>query len=147
VVVEVRIRGEGTDCLSLTVHRRSHPGATDYWDGNWLDCTAEVTAGGFRGNVTGCVHADELRRFRQELPPLYETLHGQVVFETAMEGWLQVRINGDGRGHFEARCLLRDYHAWDNALQFVLRFDQTYLPGLMGDLDGVLAEYPLLGRP
>lgn len=142
----VRIKGEPADSLSLTVHRRTRSATGEYWDDNWLDCTADVVAGKFHGTVTGRIRADELRRFRDDVARLYDRLQGQVVFET-MEQWIRVEISGDGRGHFAARCMVCDDLAGGNTLDFRLHFDQTYLPGIIRELDAVLAEFPVLGHP
>ena len=39
--------------------RREFPDATDYWDGNWIYCSIDIVAGGFRGHVESLLRADE----------------------------------------------------------------------------------------
>src|SRR5262245_9828947 len=115
----IRIGGQEAEFLCLTFHRRSHPGSAAYWDVNWLDVTAEVAAGVFRGSLDGALRTDEFERFRGQLAQVYETLTGEAVFET-MERWLNVRMVGDGRGHIEAHCRLCDDLAFGNTLDFQL---------------------------
>ena len=55
-------------------------------------------------------------------------------------------IEGDGRGHFVARCEARDQPGTGNTLRFELRFDQTELPPVLASLDAVLAAFPVKGR-
>jgi hypothetical protein len=78
----IRIGSGSDEFLVLTLHGRSHPGSTDFWDGNWIDCTAEAAAGAFRGRLDRSLRADELDRFREQLARLHETLAGEAVFET-----------------------------------------------------------------
>jgi hypothetical protein len=141
----IRIGEEEAEFLRLMMHGRSHPDATDFWDGNWLDCTADVTAGAFRGNLRRGLRADELEAFRQQLAVLYDRLTGEAVLDT-MEEWLRVRVIGDGRGHMEASCRLCDDPAFGNTLDCRLRFDQTFLPAVLRQLDRALQTYPVVGR-
>jgi hypothetical protein len=129
----------------LTVHGRSHPDATDFWDGNWLDCTAEVTAGAFHGRLDRSLRAGELDRFRGQLARLHETLTGEAVLET-MEHWLMIRVAGDGRGHLEASCRLCDGPALGNVLECRLSFDQTFLPTVVRQLETAMQTHPIVGR-
>jgi hypothetical protein len=122
--------GNESGFLSLVIIGRSYPGAADYWDGNWLDCYAEVACGAFRGKVKGSIRTDELEGFHQQLVRLYERLTGEAELVT-MERWLGLRVVGDGRGHLEARGTLRDDPALGNTLDFRLYLDQTQLPPVL----------------
>jgi len=141
----IRIGGEAAEFLGLTLHGRSRPDSTDFWDGNWLNCTAEVAAGAFQGNLHRSLRTDELEDFRQQLARLYDCLTGEAMLDT-MEHWLRVRVAGDGRGHLEASCRLCDDLAFGNALDCRLYFDQTFLPALLRQLDQALQTYPVIGR-
>jgi hypothetical protein len=141
----IRIGGEEAEFLRLTLHGRSHPDATDFWDGNWLDCTAEVAAGAFRGDLRRALRADELEAFRQQSAVLHDRLTGEAVLDT-MEEWLRVRVVGDGRGHLEASCRLCDDPAFGNTLDCRLHLDQTFLPAVLRQLDRALQTYPVIGR-
>jgi hypothetical protein len=121
------------------------PDAVDYWDGNWLNCTAEVVVGAFTGRLERALRTDELERFRQELQQLYERLTGEAVL-ASMEHWIHVRFVGDGRGHVEARCWLCDDPAFGNDLDFRLHLDQTDLPALLRQVATALETYPVIGR-
>src|SRR5262245_58655106 len=103
----IHIGGEQAEFLTLTVHGRSLPHATDYWDGNWLACTAEVSAGAFRGTLDGLLRNKDLSRFLERLQGLYERLTGEALFDT-LDGWLDLRLIGDGRGHVEVEGQLVD---------------------------------------
>jgi hypothetical protein len=141
----IRLGGEEADFLVLTVHGRAFPASTDYWDGNWLRCTAEVVAGAFRGRMDRTLRNEELARFLLRLEGLYERLSGEALFDT-LEHWLDLRIIGDGRGHMKARGQLRDDPVCGNVLEFRLYFDQTSLPSLMRQVRAVLAAFPVVGQ-
>ena len=132
--------------LTIQPTRRSHPDCDDYWDGNWITCAVTVKVGGFRAKVDADLRAEELASFRGALAGIYEQLAGEAVFET-MEGWLTIRICGDGRGHFEARCELCDEPGIGNRLFFKLSLDQTYLPTILQSLDNIMLRFPVIGRP
>ncbi len=104
---EVAVRCESEECLTISLLGRSHPGATDYWDGNWVRANVKVKAGGFRGSVGGDLRTEELARFLAQLGRLQESLRGTAEFAT-MEEWLSLRVSGDGKGHMEFRCVIRD---------------------------------------
>ena len=76
---------------------------------------------------------------------LYERLGGEAEL-TTMEGWLTLRLTGDGRGHIEAECHLCDDPGHGNTLECYLTMDQTFLPPLLRQLAKVLETYPVVHR-
>ena len=78
----ITIRCEFGDFLTINLLGRSHPACPDFWDGNWVRAAVEVSAGGFRGEVSGDLRAEELAAFTGQLASLQETLRGEAVFET-----------------------------------------------------------------
>jgi hypothetical protein len=141
----IRFGGEEAEYLTLTIHARKGLDTADYWDGNWLYCTADVSAGPFRGSVTSTIRTDDLSRFLPRLEDLYQRLQGEVRFDT-MEDWLDVRIVGDRRGHVEVGGRLCDVNTLGNVLEFRLSFDQTYLPAILRQLRAALEAFPVVGR-
>jgi hypothetical protein len=142
----IRFGGDEAEYLTLTIHGRSHPDSTDYWDGNWLTSTAEIAVGAFRGSIDRLLRNEEVSRFHDRLAELHERLTGEALFDT-LEGWFDLRIIGDGRGHMEARGQLCDDPVHGNVLEFRLFFDQTALPRLMAQLRAVLMAFPVVGAP
>jgi hypothetical protein len=140
----IRIGGEQAEFLAITLLGRSHPGCTDYWDGNWLRAEVEVVAGGFRGLVYGDLRTDELVRFHEELSRLQETLRGTAEFMT-LELWLTIRVIGDGKGHMTFECEVRDGPGTGNLLSCTLSYDQTFVRPMLSQLRQALREYPVLG--
>ncbi len=142
----IRFGDESAEYLTLTFHGRSLPQASDYWDGNWLACTAEVAAGAFRGSLDRLIRNEDIVRFHSGVVELHRRLTGEALFDT-LEGWFDLRLIGDGRGHVEARGRLRDDMVEGNVLEFRLEFDQTYLPGLLSQLKAAMEAFPVIGNP
>ena len=142
----VTIRCEGGDFLTITLFRRSTPGASDYWDGNWVRATVEIAAGGFRGSVGGDLRAEELARFHDELVRLQRSLRGTAEFET-MERWLAIVVTGDGKGHMEFRCNIRDQPGIGNTLDCTLATDQTFTRSTVAELGAAVQAFPVVGKP
>lgn len=132
--------------VSIHVTRREFPEASDYWDGNWVYATIRIRAGAFRGEYEALLRTDELAAFREQLRTLHAALNGSATFET-MEHWLRVDIQGDGRGHFLAKCEARDQPGTGNTLRFELTFDQSELPRVLEALDEVVGAFPVKGKP
>jgi len=141
----IHFGGAEAECLTLTLHGRSLPQAADYWDGNWLVCSAEVSVGAFRGSLGGLLRNEDIGRFHDRVVELSERLTGEALFDT-LEGWFDLRLIGDGRGHIEARGRLCDDPVHGNVLEFRLFFDQTYLPPLK-QLRAAMEAFPVVGRP
>jgi hypothetical protein len=124
---------------------RSHAGATDYWDGNWIDCEVSASAGGFRAQYVACLRAEEFVGFRRCLKELYRDLEGLAQFKS-MEEWLRIEVSGDGRGHFKGPCHLRDRAGGGNVLAFEIEFDQTEIPAMMDQLALIERAFPVVGK-
>jgi hypothetical protein len=142
----IAIRCEGGEFLTITLLGRSHPDASDELDGNWITATVEVRAGGFHGSVGGHLRAEELAAFHDALARLQESTRGTAEFAT-MEGWLSIRVVGDGRGHVECRCVIRDEPGAGNTLDCVLATDQTFTRSTVADLARAVQAFPVLGQP
>lgn len=85
----------------------------------WLPVRVEVAAGAFRATVEASLLTSELRRYRDGLAALPADPRGRAALETE-DGWLAVRMFGDGFGHVDARCELRDPDAVLHRLEFTI---------------------------
>jgi hypothetical protein len=140
------IIGSGkSESLRITPLRRTHPKCVDYWDGNWVDSSIEVSVGAFTGKYTACLRTDEFKMFRLGIDPLYESWKGTASF-ASMEGWVDIQVAGDGLGHFQARCVLMDAAGVGNTLKFDLHFDQTELLILLKSLMRIEESFPVIGQ-
>ena len=143
---DVAIRCEGGEFLTIALNGRSHPGSTDYWDGNWIRASVEVLAGEVRGTIGGDLRPNELPAFYGHLAGLQESLRGTAEFLT-MEGWLSFRVDGNGRWHMVCRCVIRDEPGIGNTLNCTLSTDQTFTRSTVAELAAAVQAFPVIGRP
>ncbi len=122
------------------------PDASNYSDTNVVDTTVEVAAGAFRGQFDAEFWTDQFVHFRDQLLPLYEKLVGRAKFDP-LEDWLSIEIEGDGKGHFRAKCIARDYPGIGNRLTFEIAFDQTELPAILRGPNAICEAFPVIGEP
>jgi hypothetical protein len=140
------VLGSAGPQLRLRALRRLYPQCTDYWDGNWLACEAQVGAGAFSGSFEAELRTDELARFAEQLAVLYGDLKGEAVLAST-DFWIDVIVKGDGRGHFVAEAWLKDQAGVGNQLTFQLRFDQTELTSILSALRRTLELFPVFSHP
>jgi hypothetical protein len=144
---EVIVGDPAGDHLSIRVLVRLHPGAEDFWDGNWLATPIEATVGSFQGRVGASLRADELQAFRDALQNLHSTLNGEAVLES-MEKWLTLRVAATSRGRLEVQGTLLDQAGDGNQLIFKIEgLDQSYLPKIIDSLAEIDTFFPVLGSP
>ena len=136
--------GNHTDSLTLRIHGRIKPDSQSYWDANWLHCSAEVSAGAFRGTLEWQLRNEDLARFMDALERL-GGLAGDALLDT-LDGWLEVRVVRDERGHIEARCQLDDNARIRSTLEFGLPLDQLAISALLSQLRAVLDWFPIVGK-
>jgi hypothetical protein len=141
-----RIGSSNIAHVMVSPSRRQHPEAHDYWDGNCVYADVQITAGAFRGEFEAQLRAEEFVCFREELRQLYDSLTRSAVFKP-MEPWLLIDIEGDGKGHFLARCEAWDQLGIGNKLAFTIDFDQTELPEILRGLDAIRDAFPVVGKP
>jgi len=141
---EIQIGGTGGDHVLIRVMSRMHPGATDYWDGNWLISPIEVTVGGFHAEIDAGLRIDELVRFREALEQLSSSLDGEASLDS-MEGWIRLLVTADQRGRLQVTGKVVDQPGSANTLTFTIDgLDQTYLPAVISGLAAAEAKFPVL---
>lgn len=145
-VPAIVIGSEASEHVVIAVTRRQFPESADYWDGNWVFAAVRIRAGAFRGEYEAMLRTDEIAHLHSGLARLHAELAGTASFES-MEEWLKMAIEGDGRGHFVARCEARDEPGTGHTLRFTLHFDQTELPPVLAALGAVLEAFPVKGSP
>jgi hypothetical protein len=143
--VVIRFGSDEAEYLTLTVHGRNRPQDTDYWGGNFLWCTAEVSAGAFRGLVSNVLRNEDLARFLSWLEAQFQRLDGEALLDT-LDGWLDVRVICAARGQVEVRGQLCDAPLGGNTLEFRLTFDQTYLPPMIAQVRAAVEAFPVVGE-
>ena len=141
----IRIGGERAEFLAITILGRNRPDCEDYWDGNWVGASVEVAAGGFRGEVSGDLRTEELAAFHSELRTA-RRVPGRGCPISTLEEWFSLAITGDGHGHMELSCEVRDQPGVGNTLAFRLALDQTYLRPMVDQLGRAVSDLPVVGR-
>jgi hypothetical protein len=106
----------------------------------------ELEADGFRGMAAGDLRAEEIASFYYQLNQLQESLSGTAEFET-MEGWLNIRIEGNRRGQMTCQCVLRDQGRSRSQLECTIDCDQTFSRLTLTDLKKAMHEFPVIGQP
>ncbi|WP_344779081.1 WapI family immunity protein, partial [Nocardioides panacisoli] len=114
---EFRIGSTDAEHLTITVLGREHPGADDYWDGNWIIATVSIGTGSFTGQVRGSLRMDEIHRFNEGLKFLNQNLFGAAVLET-MEDWITLTVKAESSGRIQISGELADGAGIGNVLQF-----------------------------
>ena len=128
--------------LRVWVHGRSHPDAHDYWDGNWLNATAECKGAQSRVVAHGSIiHLLEIVRFLKSLEDLSTDLKGSAVLD-CMEPYLKVEIKAKSLGHLQIIVDITADHL-NESHRFKGETDQTYLPPMLDACRAVLAKYPV----
>ena len=133
--------------LKIWVWGRQFPDSTDYWDGNWTNATACCEGAGSRVEVTGAfLHLGELERWRNDLERFYPLLEGSIMLPT-IEPTLSVRIEGKTTktGHLKCTVDITGDHMAEKH-QFFRELDQSYLPGLITQLNSILRDYPIRNK-
>ena len=128
--------------LSIWIHQREVPEATDYWDGNWVLATASCEASGALVWTDGpIIHLPEIERLMNGVQQMYTSLSGIAVLG-CMEPELDFQLNMTGQGRIEMEVnITADHLAQEHCFRFEL--DQSYLPKLVDDCAKVLAKYPV----
>ena len=83
----------------------------------------------------------DFKSFLKELKTIYENLNGFASFST-LEEQLELKIQGDGFGHFSIEGHANNGLIPKRTLQFELSFDQTQLPDLIRQLERIVTVFP-----
>ena len=128
--------------LTLDITRRLFPDGDNFYDRNMLAVNLTMVAGRFQGFIETQFRADELARFRDLFREMYQHLRGEWHQEFLASG-LDLRMKGDGLGHFEMVCIADDQGGTGNKPTFGIDFDQTEIPEMLASLDEVVANFPV----
>lgn len=115
------------------------------WDKNWIKTQVTIKGGKFSGQYTGDFMTFDFEKFKQELSILYDNLQGTANFND-LEGYLELKITGDGIGHFEVDVKACDQPGVNaSELTFTMGFDQTEIKDLVNQLDRITKQFPITG--
>lgn len=132
--------------LTLWVHGDQSPHADDYWDGNWLNVTAQGEAHGAAVQASGAfLRTDELREFRARMLDLYGGRLTSVSLQP-MEPELQLSLELDTLGAMQVKVELTP-DPLTQRHEFLFQADQSFLPGLIRQCQVILDRLPVRGAP
>lgn len=115
------------------------------WDKNWIKTKITVKGGAFSGQYQADIMTVDFEKFKQELSKLYDNLKGCAIFDD-LEHTLQLKILGDGNGHFEVLATANDHPGINSSkLSFTMAFDQTEIKRLVNQLDKITKTFPIIG--
>ena len=143
--VLIQIGTHSSEHVALEVTRRTHPNSDDYYDGNWLSTDITVKVGAWRGKYDGSLTVPAFVGFRDQLSELYEKLSGKAIF-SCLEPWIEIEIEGDGKGGMILSGLATDQLGSGNELKFSFELDQTFLPDIIKQLNELIEAYPVVGN-
>jgi hypothetical protein len=130
------------DALRIWVHGRQFPDSLDFWDGNWLNITANCASAGSSVWISGPrIHLSELETLYNEATRLYDTLTGEAALK-CLEPELNVLLKAKSLGHIAVTVQITPDHL-NQSHRFLFEVDQTYLPAFLGQLKTTLVEYPI----
>ena len=108
-------------------------------DMQWLNAAISIKSGAFTGSVDASLRIVEFEYFYKDMIKLHESLKGTAKFHSCEE-WLDIEIQGDGRGHFIAQGSVGDDPGSPNRLNFIINFDQTIMPKIMSSLKQIIRK-------
>lgn len=114
------------------------------WDNNWIITTITVKGGKFSGQYEAEFMTIDFEKFKQELSLLYNNLNGSATFN-GLEEQLELKIKGDGIGHFEMIVTACDQTGYGGKLKFTMSFDQTSIKELVSQLERITKNFPIVG--
>lgn len=134
---------ESSDYLQILAFDFAYPDSADFWDGNWINTRIMIKVGGFNGDFEAQLRNVDFLDLKKGLENLYHKLDGYANFN-CLEDYLQIKIKGDGLGHFSADCIATDNPGiYGHELKFTIEFDQTEIHILTKMIDDLLNEFPI----
>lgn len=128
--------------LSIWIHQRQFPDATDYWDGNWLVITASCEASGASVWIHGPhIHLSEIKRLVDGVEQMQSSFSG-VAELGCMEPEFDLKLKVKEQGRIEMQVSINPDHPFQSH-RFKFEIDQSFLPKLIRECRKTLTEYPI----
>lgn len=132
----------GPKFLEVRVIRRSHPGANDTDDADWVEARVLASAGGFRADYDADLLSGDFPRYRRDLLRLSGDLAREARFETVENGIDIKIVHMDDAGHMMATCEITDQPGMGARLLFGIELILSDLDAIVRDLDSLISAYP-----
>jgi hypothetical protein len=124
------------------VHGRQFPDSLDFWDGNWLNVTAQCEARGANVSASGPIlHLSELQDWFAASERLYQTLTGEATLKS-IEPALQVLLKAESWGHIAMTVQITP-DPMTQQYRFAFDVDQSYLPAFLSQCKAILTAHPI----
>ena len=131
--------------LKLWISGRQFPASSDYWDVNWLIVTACCESPGAEVWAQGpIIHLSEIQSWLTGLKELNQTVQGEAEL-ACMEPELGAKVILDKLGHGSLVVHITPDHLHEHH-SFTFEVDQSFIPGVIKDLENVLDRYPIKGK-
>jgi hypothetical protein len=105
----------------------------------WADAEVAVQLGAWAGRYAAQFHVDDLSHFGSGVAALSATLTGEALL-SSMDGFLDVHLTGDGKGHVAVKGEAWDRPRWGTHLGFEFEIDQTFLPAILASVEASLTD-------
>lgn len=137
----LNLQGDLGRRLTIEVHGYESDAPRDWYDANWLKCSAEVEVGRFRGAVDASFTTQDFARFLSELDQVVDGAVSGASFQT-MEEALSARVEVDRAGRAIVTGTLREIDVDRSALSFIFESDLSFLRRTLVELRRVVLEFP-----
>jgi hypothetical protein len=105
----------------------------------WLRADVEVSVQCFKGAVSAYFEGYDFREFEKKLRPLYDSLKGIAEF-SSREQQVLFSLEGNGRGSISVSGEAWSQACYGSRLEFSFEIDQTFLPGVLAQLEQINAK-------
>lgn len=136
---------DGGDLVRMEPLELPYQDSAHDWDKNWIKTLVTIKGGAFSGKFKADFMTVDFEKFKQELMRLYDDLKGSTSFY-GLENYLELKIKGDGNGHFNVDITACDQPGIGGKLNFSLAFDQTQIKELVRQLDKITKHFPITGH-
>ena len=143
--MKFHLLGEETT-IEIDVLYRNYPNSSDYWDGNWVTSKINIKIPGYLVNFDADLRIDELRDFANEIKLMSKLLKGKAILNN-LDNYLHIECEMDKLGKIiwtAETCYPSGYGA---VLKFEFESDQSFLIGLIKELENILTAFPVIGKP
>lgn len=138
------ISNQGNSIKIETLYLIKYDSEIDY-DRNWIQCKVIVSGGAFSGEYISDLMTTDFEKFKHELNSLYTNLNSVAEFYD-LESAVNIKIKGDGIGHFNAEIICNDSPGIETAqLKYEIDFDQTFIKGIVKQLNDITRKFPIKG--
>ena len=139
------IKNQGNYIRIETLYLIKYDSEIDF-DRNWIQCKIYASGGAFSGEYSRDLMTTDFEKFKHDLNSLYTNLNSSAEFYDLEEA-VNIKIKGDGIGHFNAEITCNDSPGIEAAqLKFEIDFDQTFIKKIVKQLNIITRKFPIKGN-